>query len=692
MSVAGVEQHPYVTVTKATVGARALPVQLVGPAANARPVGVSRTPKVTFPQPVALGDSGARRNYDIDEFELSSWTEGMGEDTYPGHTPPASFAYGTLETRYPGVLTLRPQAVQLGAKFPLHPDHHASILELGATEARLVVAGYASAGQRLTAAGAWTPLLLGGTAQSLTQGLLAAPGMHVATGFTLYRSSDGVTWTQSAQGAMLHPTYLAQFDNRLWCLDVNPAAAPGAQVLQLYQSTDIGSLANPAAATWAAGAVLTLPAREFAVRLFVWVDPSDNDRPALWLLTERRLFFLDYYSQAPSWQEWFVARRADTNGTVKGWATVHPKNNGLYASFGGYDSRWVWEFIGPGRTVARYSPNAKGGYPFPVVIPAPGPPLPGLVPQSPWGLWADNLGLYVFGGADETLGGTNEGLLVMADPGAFHSVWGASWRVLAGGIGDRALWVAGLYNQADTSSTVWEISLDGQERLPQHALGRRYERPSGATLCSAWVHCGYKNVWKNLRYVEVDCVRQDGTPGLETGRLTVLVRSRAGGLTNLGSLTSASSFPAVLTVPGGVNFKEAQVVLAVDATVGPAVNAPYVRAVKLGYRPRPKQRYTYAVRLDLRDDAPAFRAADGQFRGQTAASLRLFVDELSDNDDPGGPDPLVGLSYGGRGSSLAPLYRSIPDCEVLVTAQESPDGGDGLYLLQFNDVSAPGSG
>jgi hypothetical protein len=64
----------------------------------------------------------------------------------------------------------------------------------------------------------------------------------------------------------------------------------------------------------------------------------------------------------------------------------------------------------------------------------------------------------------------------------------------------------------------------------------------------------------------------------------------------------------------------------------------------------------------------------------------------SDNDDAGQDDPLVGLSYGGKGNSLHPRYRSAPQCEVLVQGQESVEDADGLYLLTFNDVSAPTSG
>jgi hypothetical protein len=326
----------------------------------------------------------------------------------------------------------------------------------------------------------------------------------------------------------------------------------------------------------------------------------------------------------------------------------------------------------PGATIERASWNRRHG-------------LPDGTRLSPYSLAANENGLYVFCGPHPADGGSQGAALFMDDGQNFHPLYDATNRtVRGGGVGTDAIWVI---VQDGTGGEARELANPDGLAVPPNVSGRTFDTAANV-LVSPWLHMGLVNTNKRLLFFEIDCLKSDGTKGLNSGA-TVQVEYRGRGSaswTSAGTLTSAGVFPAVLAVAGGWSFKELQVRLTL--TAGSSSAPALVRALKIGYRPRPKVRHTYQVRVDLRDEAPAFATADGLFAGYSASKLRTLLDEFADNDDAGQEDTLVGLAYGGEGNLLHPRRRSIPQCELTVLAQEDATGGDGLYLLAFSDVSA----
>lgn len=742
MSAAALDTIPFISVQKGGV-TRFLPVQLIQRRGQPdRPVPVSRNPKTGYPQPVSIGsDPAARRNYDIDEVIFADWSGGMGADTYPPQAAPTSFQWSQCETRYSGVLACRPLPTALAATTGLLGARGIRALETGLTNASPLCWAIATKCYRYTGS-ALTAVQSGGvdisTVQSVVRGM---SGVFLANGTNVYRATDGIAYTAMALGAMTGPQKLAFFDEKVWCLDV--VASTGYSTATVYSSADLMTAAG-GGGTWTAGNLFryqntgTLP--EYPVKLLTWTDPNDSNRTTLWCLTTRRLLYYDYYAQTPAWVTWFQARQTG-GGYAFTDSEVWGRNQNLYAA---WMQDFLWEFTG--RTIDNPAPNALGG-------------LPQGTQLRPHILGSNGHHLFAFGTYSDSDFTSFGATVAMTEAKAFHHILNGQFIVVGGGVGEGKVWTL-----AESSTvTLYEQTVPDDSAIPQHAAGRTYD---SATLFhkSAWLHCGFRNVWKNLRYLELDCIADSGDPGLNTGA-TVLVQVRTrhrsavdqlNGLINgsttsvvvdtgatfaagdlilvdgelmyvtgkatntltvtrgwaslpstatshndntpvyvvgktLGTLTDASTFPAVATLTGGIDFKECQIWLAL--TRGTATSAtPLIRAVKVGYRPRPKQRFTCGVSVDVRDNAPAFAAPDGLWRGYSASSYRVWLDELGDNDDSGLPDALVTLAYGGEGNTLHPRYRSIPDCEVLVSAQEDPEHGDGLYLVQFNDVSPPASG
>ena len=472
-----------------------------------------------------------------------------------------------------------------------------------------------------------------------------------------------------ATGTMTRPMVVAWFDGRMWAGDFNGATL----TLGAWQSADFWTAAA-GAGTWTAGAVAQLDQAEEPVKLFTWQYPLDRGKATLWLLTTARLWYYDYYAATPAWHPWFRMATPHVNGGGTGDAVVSPRNGNLYVGLS--TKEWLWEFTG--NTIARLSWNKRQG-------------LPNGRRLTAHTLGANESGVYAFCGPHPGDPTSEGAALFMDEGGNFHPLHIPTLGVVVGGgVGEDGLWVVDL--SPGSGGFVVELSNPDTLAVPPHVGDRTYD--AGAqVLVSGWLRMGLLNVNKRLLYFEVDCLKNDGTVGLNAGAtVEVAYRSRTGtAWTSAGTLTAASTFPAVFTIAGGWSFKEMQyrLILTRGTTTGdPAL----VRALKLGFRPRPKQRYTYTVRTDLRDDAPAFAAPDATFHGLSAIKLRAVLDELNDNDDAGLDDTLVGLAYGGFGNLLHPRRRSVSQCELSIQAQEDPTGGDGLYLLTFNAIDAPSSG
>jgi hypothetical protein len=674
------QEVPFIEVTKDGTTYR-LPVQqqeLRG--GEYRPMPVARSPKLAFPPPIAIaGPEGGqfRRNYDVDELVQVTWDGGMGEDTHAANTEVRTYQWGRAATHWPNILTNRPASAQLGGDIAtLASDVPVRVVELGYTNAELLAYTFWTnvAAQRWTGA-AWTAIQAGGVNVTQVRGHalglngVALSGLNPASG--IYRSPDGVTWESVALGALTNVGPICAFDEKMWAVTaVAVGGATSRLVLTAYSSADFYSAAA-GAVTWTAGATLTIPFSVWPNKLFTWMYPLDRGKQTLWLLTGAALYYYDYYAATPAWREWFVFQSPQQAGNdYQADAAVAQGN--LYVGI--YGQEWVWEFTG--NTIARPSWNKRHG-------------LPDGTRLTPRQLGVSNDRLYVFC-APHPADAASLGAVVHMDEGQqFHHLYDHPTKpIYGGGVGLEAIWPV----VADgTAAEVWELGNPDILAVPPNVTGRSFDTAANP-IQSGWLRMGLANTNKRKLYTELDCIKNDGTNGLNPGA-TVQWEYRGRGSaswTSAGTLTDASTFPAVLAIPGGWTFKEMQYRLTL--TAGSSGNPALVRALKIGYRPRPKQRYTYQARVDLRDGSPAFAGADGRFWGRSASSLRGILDELSDSDDAGADDTLVALAYGGHGNLLHPRRRSASQCEVSIQAQEAADGGDGLYLLLFSDVSAPSSG
>jgi hypothetical protein len=261
-------------------------------------------------------------------------------------------------------------------------------------------------------------------------------------------------------------------------------------------------------------------------------------------------------------------------------------------------------------------------------------------------------------------------------------------RVTGGGAGARTLYT--VLADGAGNGEVWAQDIGDEKALPEHSTTKAYDA-SACAATTGWLDGGLPDVNKRLFHFEVDALMASGSPGLDSGNtIRVEYARRGAAFADAGTLTSASTFPAVLAIAGGYSFKELQVRVTLDRGAASTV-PPLLKALKVGYRLRPKQRWRYEVTIDLREESAAFQP-DGSYRGRNASQLRTLVDEWTDNDDAGQDDTTVGLAYGGEGNARHPRRRSIAQCELTVQSAESPDFGDGLFRLRFDDITSPSSG
>jgi hypothetical protein len=690
MSLLSGDTVPYIEVTKDSVTYR-LPVQQQGSEKSGyRPVPVTRSPKLSLPPPIAIaGPEGGqfRRNYDIDEMILIDWARGMGVDIYPPNAPPGGYAYGDLDSRAANYLTVPPLTtpdsdIAVGAD---NPGWRITELDYAATRLLLWNPVPLVTYRYVVSLGDWAAVA-DSTASNLKLRQVAlglngvwGAGLNAAGAKRVVRSWDGASWDTMDLTPFTTPLGIAIFDNRVWVLDAVTSGSPSRVTWTVYSSADVVSAAA-GGGTWATGNNFIGPATEQAVKLFTWMYPLERGKETLWCLTTSRLLYYDYYAATPTWQTWHVLRSPQLTGMYAYEdAHVWSKNGNLYTS--SLRDDFLMEFTG--NTISTLRINRGGG-------------LPADRRLAALSLGSDGEFLYAFCALHSSgLAGSSGtgGVLAMAEGGSFHPLARpatAGQSVGGGGVGSDHLFPVYLLG----SSNIRPLFVDNPElAYAPHLTTQRSYDPSAWSAVTGWLHGNLLNVNKRLLYFEADALKtSDGTPGLDTGcTIQIEYRRRGGSFVSAGTLTASDTFPAVLAISGGYTFKELQLRLTLDRG-STATQAPVLKALKVGFRPRPKQRYSYTARIDLRDGSPAFSTDDEKFWGLSASKLREILDELSDNDDSGLDDTLVALAYGGHGNLLHPRRRSASQCEVVIQAQESSDGGDGLYLLMFNDVSAPSSG
>ncbi len=679
MSATGLATLPYLEITQAGTTRRVpTEVRLDKDGHPVGPVPVAAVAKLSFPQPLAIaGPTGGeyRRNYDIDEVIMNDWSRGLSVDKYPAGVAPSGANSGELDTRAPGYLTPPRTVTDTGTSATTAvPKRY---LNPGYTNATVLQWTKNTSDKAYRYAGGTTWTILQSGASDLYWrdageglGFVWAVGVNAGGTTGVYRSADGIAWDTMAKGAMTLPRLVCCFDEKVCALDLfnNPAT--------LYISSDLPTAAA-GAGTWATGNSFRVTGNETLERLFVWQYPPDRGQPTLWVLTSSRLLFYDYYAATPTWKEFFRFRSPFNTTAIVAQscdAYVWAVDGNLYTC-SNYDEH-LTQFTG--NAVTRLKLNRDGG-------------LPSTQRLAPTILAGDRDFVYAFCSLSGTDAQAAGGVVAIAPGGAHHHVYRPTTvghQVVGGYAGLDVLWVA-RYEGSSTSRTIQVENSDPTVAPHLRSTNASYDSAS-KTMTTGWLHCNLLNVNKRLLYFELDCLKMDGSPGLESG-CTVQVEYQprtSTSWTSAGTLTSASTFPAVMAISGGLAFKEARLRFTLQRG-GTATSCPIVAAVKPGYRPQPVRRMQYTFRLDVRDNAPAFRGQEQQFNGQSASKLRAFLDGLCDNDPQ---DSFVSLAYGGEGNSLDPRYTTVSLAEVQVQAQHDPQKGDGLYLLLASDVSSPAAG
>lgn len=679
MSATGLNTLPYITITQGATTYRVPTEVRQDREGNVLgPVPVAVVPKLSFPQPLAIsGPTGGeyRRNYDIDEVFLNDWSDGLSVDKYPAGVAPSGANSGELDTRAGAYLTPPRLATDLGSMSAL--DTQKRYLNPGFSGASILGWGSITSSAYYYAGGTtWTIAQSGASNLKWSDaceglGFVWAVGANAVPTTGVYRTSNGTAYDTMARGAMTTPTLICCFDEKVFVLDVVGS------LVTLYISSDLPTAAA-GAGTWSAGNTFRISGSEALQRLFVWQYPPDRGQPTIWAMTHARLLYYDYYAPTPTWKEFFRFRSPyeTTTATNICDAYVSPFDGNLYTCCNLDD--FITQFTG--NAVTRMKLNRRGG-------------TPSAQRLAPLTLSADREHVYVFCGVSTYDGTAAGGVIAIAPGGAIHHVYRpttAGHSIFGGFVGSGVVLVA----RYETPGTLRVLQLSNSDpTVAPHlrSTSATYDSAS-KTLTSGWLHCNMLNVNKRLLYFEADCLKMDGSPGLEAS-CTVQIEYQprtSTSWTSAGTLTSASTFPAVLAISGGLSFKEFRVRITLQRG-STSTSCPIVAAIKCGYRPQPKRRLHYTFRLDVRDNAPAFAGAERHFNGQTASKLRAFLDDLANNDNDHA-NLFLTITYGGRGNSLDPRYTSISLAEAQVQAQHDPTTGAGLYLLVASDVSAPSSG
>ncbi len=657
------------------------PVQLDQRAA---PTAVYTAPQEAFPEAISLGDPARATDHRTAAALMGNWPGGMGEYRYPagaGGTAYTTFSASDCDTRFPQSLVCRPALTRVGANAVTPGGLPGHLEYLGYTNATLLHwAWQASVAARYDpVAGTWTTTAMPATPNAFLTGV---GFVFLNDGAAVQRSSDGATWaplnltvTAGSPAVAATITGLGRHDNKLYFVSYTAGAAT------LYYSTNFAGL--PASVTWTAGGVFYYEdGVERIVQLIEWRDRYG--RRALYCLTSRTL--LGYDDDSNTWQEFATSPLRPLPGigntwknAVAVWAYVWPRDDNLYVAHG---QDGLLQYTGS--TIDYLSPNKPGGLPLGRRM-----TLTGIV--------GNNRFIFVNGyPAGSALDSTSEGATIaLSAAQGWHTLWRDTallrWP-LAVGYGNGTL-----YTLRD-DGTVWSQSVPEVPDLPTNAVGRAYDTTQTQGHYTAIIDSGHPNIPMQPLAVEVWC-RNGRALGLAAGTsVEVFYRTNVTNTwTSLGTLTSASSFPARLPINAGVGALCNDIDLRLDLSTSSSTATPDVTDLILHFIQQPMVRAQYTVTLDLRDTNPVFKndaeELPGRYYQYTAAQLRASLYALAGLSSTNNfRAQVVPFAYAGDVLGNGPNGVSIAAAQVRVSSVEDPIQGFGVFRLAIEDLSTAASG
>lgn len=671
--------HVAVTLTPVAAGgaSRRLPVEVGG---NGLPIPVALQPTESFPQAIVFGDSTRRSAQDTAQIIWTDWTGGAGQYEYTETEGIVTYTDSTLDTRYQQSLVLPPRATPLGgAVAALGIGQRGRYL--GYPTARHITwrAGTNPASTYDPTTDRWSSLF---PTLGYTTDVALAYGYTWALGPTaLWRTTDGATWESVAvPGGGGTFVALARYDNKLCVLKVD------AGTTTLHVS--VTPRAAAATVAWTAGGTflvsdVTVGANERPLALFVWRLPTNLGAPALWCRTTHRLLYYEEEGGVNAWRDYRTTTHAPSRGfpvPVLVWG----RTNNLYTTPRDRQQE-VIEFTG--NTEDRLGPNKRGG-------------LPAGRRTQFYTLDANDHVLLACGDnyaapgayAPDAPPATHGRVWAMGETQGWHCVYATDGPVYGAWVGEGELCVA-------TAAGILALPFPDEATIPRNAAvgTRAYQTGQTAWLETAWTDGGTPYVNKRALWVFVDARRPDDGAGLPGGTSLVLqyMTDRDPTWAALATLGPGDPFPA--NVPfrpadGRRSVGGKRIRFRIGMASGDPAATPNLATLALHFVRRPKRRYAYTCRVDLRDDAPAFRNAAGTYNGHSAAALRAWLLGLVDNEGGGGDDPLVAFAYGGYGDPTHPTRRAVAQAELVVTPLEEAGSGLGRYTLTLRDLSPPADG
>lgn len=638
-------------------------------------------PDEAFPAPLTLGDPARATDQRVASLVLGDWRDGAGQFRYPAAQGAASFttfAYSDGDTRWKNALVQRP-----------NPATMTNTLTTAAAGQRFLYTGYATAsilshywgGARYRydpTGGGWIASAPNDGCYGMVRGL---GGVYATTLGNVAVTTDGVTWTNLANtgfpGVLLLTGTLygiAKHDNKLYVIYL----PTGTNTATVYYSTNFGG--TPAAVTWTAGGSFYVEtSSEYPVALLEWRDRYG--RRALFCMTQRQL--LGYDDDSNTWQFFEDLGPLGIAASSAVCAYVWNRDDNLYITVG---SDVLYRFTG--QEIDILGPNINGGVPA------------GQQTQLTT-ITGNTRYLFVAGAGGTVDSASHGGTWAMNAQDGWHRLYSHATKDIYGcGWGNGKLWTA-VFNSGATANVI-EQKVPDQSDNPLNATSsqRDYDATNTTSHITALFDGGAPNIPFQPLSVEVICKKMNARDlGLLAGcQVPVYYRTNSsGGWVSLGTLTSASAFPARLQINGGLGVLCNDLEVRLDLITNSTSQTPVVTDVIVHYLRQPMIRAQYTCQLDLRDTNPVFRqdaaGLPGPLYTQTAADLRKALYAVAGlSATVSYRAQVVPFSYGagpiGNGPNAVALAASL----LRISSVEDPLLGYGVMTLAVIDVSTAPSG
>lgn len=654
---------PRVTVTRLADGtSRVLPLEMLE---GGDYLDIGQSPDEGFPPPIFIGnDPSQRTDVRTRQTLLKDARRGMGADEYEETTSTSSFRTSRAETRYANVIVGRALPVRLGSG------------TIAAASTRLAYVGSTARWFAYSSGTAWyfresddtwvTTTLTNGS-YHFHQG---AGGLYYIHNnrLSISTSTTGASWTAIDTTDIAAPFGSARtldgcctHDNKLFVI----SSTLNAETYTLWQSVDAATA--PATATFTRLGDLVLGQQERPSQLFTWKFPPEPNRPGLFALTNRALYFYDDTADAASqtawkkWHTWDIPYAIDTLAFALPWG----RTGDLYVVPSALYQDNIYQFTGS--SIAQHSPNKGGGLP---------PTEQGTVT---WAM-ANHHAIVAFIGPSAAIGTGNAGMIVaFNEQEGWHHVFApdassvgsfpASQSIVGMGLGPTSVLTV------LSNGQVWEQSFLDTKELPQYATTARSYDPTPLIHQWAKTDIGSPTLPKAGLYYEANAKIPTG------GSLAIAYRvddsDQTGAWTTLGTATSATAMPYRVGFPDSVTGWK-QIEIRETLTRGTAASATVIRYSGIVHATLlPPARFNTVFRVDLRRES--FQNVIAQVNGYGLSELRTWI--------RGCHGLLVSFTIHHPASAL-----TVARGQAAVTPIESGSDALGRYTFQIRDMSTPASG